>query len=845
MTDFANLGIRVQTGQVKAGGTALDNLGRRAGAAERKIDRFTKNSTRGFNRLGAAVVAALAGFGVARVTRDIVAIGSRFEDMRSVLAQATGSMEAASAEMQRISDISATSVTSFQEMGRALVLLRGNGINPTTRELRAMADAAANTTVPDDVLRNLAIFRQRLSQGAVSLEDLERVADRGLPVYRILQEQLGLTRLELRQLNNEVGGTDRLWSALITGFERAFGGSNQSRLNNMSTLISNFRDAVAKSADVFNQGLAPAIKTAISQVNDFINQHPEQIRALGELTGAALQGMVNAVGVIASHRTAFGYLAAALGGLATIGVGRWALRGAVAQFTALGSAARTAADGVRGASAGIARNTLSLRDNAALGRRAALEFHGINRAAGGAALTLGSFGIAAQSAARNLVYRGSGLVTQLALMARTIPLLGNPVTAAATAILGLGVAVKSVIDAHGDQGVSFWGAMQANISTLGNAAKDAATNAVSFVAEWTGVAWVLERVADAVSTIRQGAGLGLDFATYLSLGGRNAIGHKPGEWWQDYLERHQRIGAAGMRYLYGTGQRTTTPADAAAILAISGASAARTMPRHRGRNRHDLVMAMRLANAGAADDGAGLDRDLPNQGPVLMGPGGELERWRERQKQIRDFRRSVDFEFSHALSEMVVSTERGSVAVKDMVRNLGNDLEARVLDHAIGKPFRDLMSTILEQIYDALTSRAPWGRNGNLFSWITSAGAVAGPGGGGQPVGNLAGGLPSLHGGGFTGRGMRAGGIDGRGGFPAILHPNESVIDHENGGGWGGTKIVINNNAPEVEVTARTTDDGRETELSIDRAVAGALANGTHSRRVLRNGFGLDPIAGA
>jgi len=34
------------------------------------------------------------------------------------------------------------------------------------------------------------------------------------------------------------------------------------------------------------------------------------------------------------------------------------------------------------------------------------------------------------------------------------------------------------------------------------------------------------------------------------------------------------------------------------------------------------------------------------------------------------------------------------------------------------------------------------------------------------------------EGGGFTGFGSRTGGIDGRGGFPAILHPNETVIDH-------------------------------------------------------------------
>ena len=47
---------------------------------------------------------------------------------------------------------------------------------------------------------------------------------------------------------------------------------------------------------------------------------------------------------------------------------------------------------------------------------------------------------------------------------------------------------------------------------------------------------------------------------------------------------------------------------------------------------------------------------------------------------------------------------------------------------------------------------------------------------------------PSFSGGGFTGYGSRSGGVDGRGGFPAILHPNESVIDHQRGGGG----VVVN-----------------------------------------------------
>tara|TARA_R100000353_G_scaffold76300_1_gene57920 strand:+ start:2185 stop:3924 length:1740 start_codon:yes stop_codon:yes gene_type:complete len=45
----------------------------------------------------------------------------------------------------------------------------------------------------------------------------------------------------------------------------------------------------------------------------------------------------------------------------------------------------------------------------------------------------------------------------------------------------------------------------------------------------------------------------------------------------------------------------------------------------------------------------------------------------------------------------------------------------------------------------------------------------------------------NAEGGGYTGMGVRAGGIDGRGGFLGILHPRETVIDHTKGQGIGAT----------------------------------------------------------
>ena len=50
--------------------------------------------------------------------------------------------------------------------------------------------------------------------------------------------------------------------------------------------------------------------------------------------------------------------------------------------------------------------------------------------------------------------------------------------------------------------------------------------------------------------------------------------------------------------------------------------------------------------------------------------------------------------------------------------------------------------------------------------------------------------LPSGDGGGYTGNGPRTGGLDGRGGFMAMLHPNETVVDHSRGNSGG--EVVVN-----------------------------------------------------
>ena len=101
--------------------------------------------------------------------------------------------------------------------------------------------------------------------------------------------------------------------------------------------------------------------------------------------------------------------------------------------------------------------------------------------------------------------------------------------------------------------------------------------------------------------------------------------------------------------------------------------------------------------------------------------------------------------------------------------------------------FRSLSRDIIGELYRVFIVKRITGFIGDFVS------DPAMFGGGSGPIGSVRPNARSFNGGGYTGNGARAGGLDGRGGFMAMIHPRETVVDHTKGQGQGVT-IVQNNN---------------------------------------------------
>lgn len=132
------------------------------------------------------------------------------------------------------------------------------------------------------------------------------------------------------------------------------------------------------------------------------------------------------------------------------------------------------------------------------------------------------------------------------------------------------------------------------------------------------------------------------------------------------------------------------------------------------------------------------------------------------------------------LKDRVRELQQSMDQMKGMVGNafVGFITGAKSFRQALGELAKMLANRAFQSIW---SGGGGGGGLGSIFGAL-----FGGLGGGGGGGGKWWLGGRSFDGGGHTGYGARVGGLDGRGGFAALLHPNETVIDHTRGQGAAG-----------------------------------------------------------
>jgi len=228
------------------------------------------------------------GTGVA--LRAIGNVASNFEDLRDSLTSVTGGVRQGAEAFNFITDFALRSQFSVENLTTSFITLKASGIEPTEKLLRVFTDTASVTTDQLGTLDALTRVFSRGVQGGLGLEELNQIADRGVPIFRLLEEEIGITRLEISKFGQTTEGAKKILDALESSLGKTFSGATQQKLDNLSTSSSNLGIAFRNSLDVIGQA---GFSGALTTMNNTLSETLTLLTPVAEALGKGLQKVVD------------------------------------------------------------------------------------------------------------------------------------------------------------------------------------------------------------------------------------------------------------------------------------------------------------------------------------------------------------------------------------------------------------------------------------------------------------------------------------------------------------------------------------------------------------------------
>jgi tape measure domain-containing protein len=210
-----------------------------------------------------AVVASLG-----LMSGAITKIGIEYNAMKeqALIAWETilGSAQEAEATVKRLEQMGALTPFEYEDLDKAAKLLQMAGFEGEKlfSTLTSVGDAVSAIGGGADELKgvSMALF-QMASKGKVSAEEMNQLAERGIPAWKIVAEQTGKSVKELMKMS-EQGKlfADDVLPKLVEGMGDKFGGAMERQSQTFNGLISTLRDNLKMFAGELTGGLFERIK---------------------------------------------------------------------------------------------------------------------------------------------------------------------------------------------------------------------------------------------------------------------------------------------------------------------------------------------------------------------------------------------------------------------------------------------------------------------------------------------------------------------------------------------------------------------------------------------------------
>ena len=302
-----------------------------------------KTSLREFNRselkegaeaLGKVSLAfGLLGAGAVKAASDV-------EKMQTSLVSLTGGTKQAADAMERLNQFTASTPFQLENVASAFrqLVAAGSSTKEATTQLGFLGDIAATTG--SSINEIAAIFAKVNAKGKVELENLNQLAERGIPIFKALSEATGLPAAKLgagavsvEQFNTTLASFAEAGGFAAGAMERL----SQTTAGKFSTALDNVKLAAAEVGEAL-QPVAKFVLDLVTALSQFIQRNPQLARLAGVLIGVttavtglaaaslALTAAIN-TGLLAAFASVAAPIAAIVAGVTAAGYAVYALAG--------------------------------------------------------------------------------------------------------------------------------------------------------------------------------------------------------------------------------------------------------------------------------------------------------------------------------------------------------------------------------------------------------------------------------------------------------------------------------------------------------------------------------------
>lgn len=220
---------------------------------------------------------------VKEATSSVIDFSNEMEYAQMTYDSLFGNSDLASEFVNVLQDVAAVSPFHTEDIEKATRSLKAYGIE--TKNLMFVANgaltAAAAQGNPQIIGQITRALGQIYTKGILKAEEARQLAEAGIPVYKILQQQLGLTAKQLGDLADQAIPADVAINALIDGINGQFGNLLENSTKTMRGIIGNIQDNMLILSSEIAKPVIGSMKSMLNEIGQTLFNLKEIMNTTG------------------------------------------------------------------------------------------------------------------------------------------------------------------------------------------------------------------------------------------------------------------------------------------------------------------------------------------------------------------------------------------------------------------------------------------------------------------------------------------------------------------------------------------------------------------------------------